>query len=76
MLTKTRFLTSFKSLRSKPNKKNPVHNFADIVRLKTCAKVQQNTFNSNLVGAHHNLQFIRKKAWFLGNRRSFSLLLY
>ena len=38
---KTRFLHFIDKSRSKQNKKNPEHPFADIIKQKICAKFQQ-----------------------------------
>ena len=64
--------------RSKQNnkKKNPDHPFVDIGQQETCAKFQQKTSKSIVVGARQIFQFFRQKAWFLENNRALSKFLY
>ena len=46
-------------------KKNPEHLFVDISKWKTCAKCQQKTFNSLVVGARQSYQSLRQNIWLL-----------
>ena len=62
--------------RSKQNKKNPKHSFADIGKKKTCAKFKQKILKSMVVRARQNFQFFRQKTWFLENNRDLSKFLY
>ena len=57
-LTETSFINN--SI-SKQNKKNPTHPFVDIRKTETCAKFQQKTLNSTVVGARQSFQYFRQK---------------
>ena len=50
-------------------KKYPTNSFVDITKKKTCAKFQQKILNTMVVGARQSFQFLRQKAWLLGNNR-------
>ena len=45
-------------------KKNREHPFVDIDKQEACAKFQQKTLNSMVVGARQNFQFFRQKTDF------------
>ena len=62
--------------RSKQTKKNPEHHFVDIVNEETCAKFQQNMFNSMVVRAHQSFQFFRQITGVLENRALSNFFLY
>ena len=72
-LTETSFINNS---RSKQNKKNLTHPFIDIHKPETCAKFQQKTLNSTVVGARQSFQFFRQITWFLGNTRTSPKLNY
>ena len=55
------FTLFLKNSKSKQNKKNPTHHFADITKRKTCAKFQRKILNSMVVGAPQIFQFFRQK---------------
>ena len=61
----TLFYTFINSSKSKQNKKNLTHAFADITKEKTYAKFQQKILNSVAVGARQIFQFFRQKPGFL-----------
>ena len=58
--------------KSKQNKTNPQHFFADIGKTETCAKCYRKILNSTVVGARQSFQFFREITWFLGNKRTLS----
>ena len=62
--------------RSKQNKKNPEHDFVDIVKYETCPKFQEKILNFVVVGARQSFQFFSQIAWFLGNNRALSKFQY
>ena len=55
------FTLFLKNSKSKQNKKNPTHRFADIAKRKTCAKFQQKILNFMVVGAPQIFQFFRQE---------------
>ena len=66
------FLIFANNSRRKQNKENPEHPFVDIGKWKMCAKFQQKTLNSMVVGARQSFQFLRQITWFLENNGTLS----
>ena len=65
-MSRTRSLLIFANdSRCKQSKKNPKHSFVDIGKEGTCAKFQQNIFNSMIVGHRQIFEFFRQNTWFL-----------
>ena len=63
------FFIFFNNSRSRQSKRNPEHQFVDIIKQKTCAKFQRKILNFIVVGARQSFQFFRQKTRFLGNNR-------